>query len=41
MLLGTLGATLLGNVLTGKVQLEQVKKKLKQLEIVNATPSFN
>ena len=41
MLLGTLGATLLGNVLTGKVQLEQVKKQLKQLEIVNATPSFN
>ena len=50
MLLGTFGASLLGNLLTGMAQLEQVKGQwqkdedevqLEQVKIVNATPFFN
>ena len=46
--LGTLSASLLGNLLTGKVQLEQVKARLEQVKaqleqarIFNAASSFN
>ena len=38
MLLCNLGASLLGNLSTGKVQLEQVKEKLEQVKIFNASP---
>ena len=48
MLLGTLSASLLGNLLKGKVQLEQVKAQLEQVKaqleqarIFNAASSFN
>ena len=48
MLLGTLDASLLGNLLTGKgnleqikIQLEQVKAQLELGRIFNATSSFN
>ena len=41
MLLGTLGDSLLGNLLTGKAQLEQVKAQLEQTKIFNAALSFN
>ena len=41
MLLGTLGASLLGNLLTGKGTMEQVKEQLEQVKIFNAAPSFN
>ena len=41
MLMGTLGASLLGNLLKVKVQLEQVKEQLQQVKIFNAAPSFN
>ena len=51
MLLGTLGASLIGNLLTGKGERrasegtirpgEQVKVWLKQANIFNATSSFN
>ena len=40
MLLGTLRARILGNLLTGKGAIAQVKEK-KQVKIFNATPSFN
>ena len=39
-LLGTLGAGVLGNRLTGKVQLEQEKALLEQVKIFNAASSF-
>ena len=38
MLLATLGASLLENLLTGE---EQVKTQLEQASIFNATSSFN
>ena len=41
MLLGTLGDSLLGNLLTGKAQLEQVKAQLEQTKIFNAALSFH
>ena len=45
MLLGSLGASLLGSLLTVKVQvraqLEYVKVQLEQASIFNATLSFN
>ena len=41
MLLGTLGASLLGNLLTGKGTMGQAKEQLEQVKIFNATPSFN
>ena len=41
MLLGTLRASLLGNLLTGKVTLGAGKGKLGLVEIFNATASFN
>ena len=42
MSLGTLGATLLGNLLTGKgAQLELVKTQLELARIFNATSFFN
>ena len=48
MLLGTLDASLLGNLLTGKGNLEQIKTQLEQVKaqlelgrIFNATSSFN
>ena len=41
ILLGTLGASLLGNLLTGKGTMGQAKEQLEQVKIFNATPSFN
>ena len=41
MLLGTLGSSLLGNLLTSKSKLEQVKAQLELVRIFNATSSFN
>ena len=41
MLLGTLGASLLGNLLTGKAELELVKALLEQSRIFNAASSLN
>ena len=42
MSLGTLGASLLGNLLTGKgAQLELVKTQLELAMIFNATSFFN
>ena len=41
MLLGTLGSSLLGNLLTSKAKLEQVKAQLELVRIFNATSSFN
>ena len=48
MILGTLGASLSGNLLTGKEKiragegrLEQVKVQLEQARIFNAASSFN
>ena len=41
MLLDTLGASLLGNLLKVKMQLEAVKTQLEVARIFNATPSFN
>ena len=42
MLLGTLRASLLGNLLTGKdTQLERAKALLEQVKIFNATSFFN
>ena len=41
---GTLGASLLGNLLAGKGKIravEQLKEKLDQMKIFNAFPSFN
>ena len=40
MLLGTLGASLLGHLLTGKGPI-QVQSQLEQARIFNATSSFN
>ena len=40
MLLGTLGASLLGNLLS-KVQLELVKEQLELARVFNATSSFS
>ena len=37
MLLGTLGASLLGNLLTGKGRIRQVTEQLEQVKIFNAT----
>ena len=41
MLLGTLGAILLGDLLTGKEQLELVNAWLEQAKTFNAATSFN
>ena len=41
MLLGTLGASLLGNLLRGKAELELVKALLEQSRIFNAASSLN
>ena len=42
MLLGTLSANILGNLLKVKVQLEQVKEQWnEQVEMFTAAPSFN
>ena len=41
MLLSTLGANLLRNMLAGKVLLKQVKKWLEQVRIFNDASSFN
>ena len=41
MLLGTLGASLLGNLLKGKGTIRAGKEQLEQVKIFNATPSFN
>ena len=41
MLLETLGASLLGNLLKGKRAIELAKKKLEQVKIFNAAPFFN
>ena len=40
MLLGTLGASLLGHLLTGKGPI-QVQAQLEQARIFNATSSYN
>ena len=37
MLLGTLGASLLGNLLTGKGRIRQGTEQLEQVKIFNAT----
>ena len=37
MLLGTLGASLLGNLLTGKGRIRQGREQLEQVKIFNAT----
>ena len=37
MLLGTLGASLLGNLLTGKGRIRQGTEQLEQMKIFNAT----
>ena len=41
MLLGTLGASLLGNLLAGKNTIEQVKAQVGLARILNAASSFN
>ena len=41
MLLGTLGSSLLGNLLTSKAKLEQIKAQLQPDNIFNAISSFN
>ena len=41
MSLGTLGASLLGNLLTGKNTTRAVKDKLEQARIINTASSFN
>ena len=41
MLLGTLGASLLGNLSTDKAQLEQLKAQLELVRIFIAPSSFN
>ena len=41
MLLGNLGASLLGNLLTVKGTIKQAKEQLEQAKIFNAAPSFN
>ena len=41
MLLGTLGSSLLGNLLTSKAKLEQVKTQLQPDSSFNAVSSFN
>ena len=41
MLLGTLGASLLGNLLAGKNTIEQVKAQVELARILNAASSFN
>ena len=41
MLLGTLGASILGNLLTGKAELELVKALLKQVRSFQGASSFN
>ena len=41
ILSGTLEASLLGNLLTGRGTLEQVKLQLGQVKIFNATSSLN
>ena len=41
MFLGTLGASLLGNLLTGNGIIRADKKQLEQVKIFNTTPSFN
>ena len=38
MLLGTLGASLLGNLLTGKVTIRAGEEQLDQVKMLNATP---
>ena len=40
MLLGTLGDSLLGNLLTSKGQLQKVKALLEQVRIFNVASSF-
>ena len=41
MLLGTLGANLLANLLTHKVQLQRVNEQLGQVKTFSHTTSFN
>ena len=41
MLLGTLGASLLGNLLTGKCPIRAMKPQLEQTWNFNANTSFN
>ena len=41
MLLGTLGASLLESLLTGKGTVDEAKEQLQQVKNFNATPSFN
>ena len=41
MSLGTLGASLLGNLLTGKNTTRAVKDKLEQARIINTASSFS
>ena len=41
MLLGTLGSSLLGNLLAGKNTIEQVKAQVGLARILNAASSFN
>ena len=41
MSLGTLGASLLGNLLTGKNTTRAVKDKLEPARIINTASSFN
>ena len=38
MLLGTLGASLLGNLLTGEVTIRAGEEQLDQVKMLNATP---
>ena len=41
MLLGTLGAILLGNLLTGKGTIRASEGTIRSGQVVNATSSFN
>ena len=41
MLLGTLGPSLLGNILTGNGTIEWAKEQLEQVKIFNDAPYFN
>ena len=41
MLLGTLGPSLLGNILTGNSTIEWAKEQLEQVKIFNDAPYFN
>ena len=41
MLLGAIGASLLGNLLTGNGTIRKVKVQLESVRIFNSTSSFN